>query len=71
MAKEQFEIEGQKIVKIRPMTPVEQKVEYWHKPATVIILENGVRLYASQDSEGNGPGTIFGRSPCGSHFGLH
>ena len=58
-------IVGQRISKIRLMTDAELEVEGWedapsyHRPV-VLVLENGDRLYASQDAEGNGPGALFG-----------
>ena len=57
-------IEGAKIVEVRPMTRKEMNAEGWemtmHGAPAVLVLDNGSRLYASQDSEGNGPGAIFG-----------
>jgi len=57
---------GQKIVGIRPMTQKEMSDNYWSSPATVIVLENGIKLYASSDEEGNDAGVIFG--VCGKRF---
>lgn len=54
-------IVGQKIKGIRTMTRDEAIFEGWEPSAVVIELENGTRLYASVDDEGNGPGSIFGR----------
>ena len=32
--------------------------------SAVLVLDNGDKIYASQDYEGNGPGALFGvRSP--------
>lgn len=57
---------GIKIKTVRPMTKREHDFEGWdvdphHRPY-VIELENGVLLYPSQDIDGNGPGTLFGRN---------
>ena len=55
-------IEGSKIVKIREMTTKEAIAEGWslrHNGCRVLELDNGVKLYASQDYEGNGPGALF------------
>ena len=55
-------IEGRKIVKIREMTTKEAVAEGWslrHNSCRVLELDNGVKLYASQDYEGNGPGALF------------
>ena len=57
------DILGSKIVDVRPMTKAEMKKEFWDSDEipTAIVLESGVILYPSQDSEGNGPGCMFGR----------
>ena len=58
------DIIGQRITGIRNLTPAELKKENWknnphHGPATGLELENGVFLYPSQDTEGNGSGVFF------------
>jgi len=56
------DLEGAKIVKIREMTKKEADAEYWdlsHNGCRVLVLSNGIKLYASQDYEGNGPGALF------------
>ena len=55
-------LEDAKIVKIREMTKKEADVEGWdlrHNGCRVLVLDNGIKLYASQDYEGNGPGALF------------
>ncbi len=52
------------------MTPDEQDVEGWSRPAIVIVLDDGTKIYPSRDQEGNGPGAIFGVSAAGETFGL-
>ena len=55
-------LEGSKIVKIRKMTQKEATLEGWsirHDECMVLELDNGIRLYASRDYEGNGPGALF------------
>ena len=63
---------GQKIVAVRAMTSAEQKAEGWegacHGPATVLVLSNGARIYASQDEEGNGPGALFGADTVSTFY---
>jgi hypothetical protein len=63
---------GQTIVAVRAMTKKEQQEEGWdedcHGPATVIVLSNSTRIYASQDDEGNGPGALFGTDKYGSFY---
>ena len=55
-------IEGAKIVNIREMTKKEADAEGWElyrNGCRVLVLDNGIKLYASQDYEGNGPGALF------------
>ena len=55
-------IEGAKIVNIREMTKKEADAEAWdlrHDGCRVLVLDNGIKLYASRDYEGNGPGALF------------
>ena len=55
-------IEGSKIVKVRNMTNREAIAEGWslrHIGCRVLELDIGIKLYASQDYEGNGPGALF------------
>ena len=57
-------IEGQKIVKIEMLSREDKTIECWdsgNEDSAVLVLENGVRLYASCDYEGNGSGALFGR----------
>lgn len=54
-------IAGQRVESYRQMTEEELEAEGWdeylsHTPPNVFELENGVLLYPSRDSEGNGPG---------------
>ncbi len=68
------DIIGQKVKTIRDMTATEMDAEGWDHDnfgnPTVIVLENGVKLYPSRDSEGNGGGALFGSRPDGTQFGL-
>jgi len=63
---------GRTIKAVRPMTRQELAAEGWgperHPPA-VLELDDGTRLYASRDPEGNGPGCLFGRDEH-AHFVL-
>ena len=54
------EIIGHKIKAIRPMSKAEKDAEGWNRGAAILELDNGVKLYASRDEEGNGPGVLFG-----------
>ena len=54
---------GRKIVDVRLMKKKELEYEHWehcNEVSAVIILDNGDKIYASQDYEGNGPGALFG-----------
>ena len=62
---------NRKITTIRPMTPNELSDEGWdaeQSETTVVVLDNGIRLYPSRDDEGNGPGVMFGLNPDGTAF---
>lgn len=57
--------EGATIAEIREMTNDELAREGWqnnrlHSRPTVLVLEDGAKIYASTDPEGNGPGALFG-----------
>lgn len=65
---------GKKVTEVRHMTAEEAQAEGWEwatqrpfETPVVIVLEGNMKLYASADSEGNGPGQIFGRFGV-SHF---
>lgn len=58
------EIVGTTIKELRPMTEAEMVEEGWENrrgETLVMILSNGVKLYPSQDYEGNGGGVWFGK----------
>ena len=55
---------GKKIIKIREMTRREADAEGWdlsHNGCRELELDNGIKLYASCDYEGNNPGALFCR----------
>ena len=65
-------IEGAKIVNIREMTKKEADAECWdlcHDGCRVLVLSNGIKLYASRDYEGNGPGALF-FTDKGKHYAI-
>ncbi len=69
------EITGLRVTTVRPMTPAEAHREGWTVDLkvlpTVLELEDGTVLYASRDSEGNGPGSLVGYDPTNRrHFGF-
>ena len=68
MTQNKESIEGQKIVKVRDITPKELTREGWDLNnkfdfIPVLELENGVTIFPSRDSEGNGGGKLFGDDP--------
>ena len=65
-------ITGQKIKKIRNIKPKELQREGWDLNnrfdfIPVLELENGVTIFPSRDSEGNGGGKLFGDDPKTKH----
>lgn len=52
---------GQKVAAIRPMTKAELKNQGWDgfRVPVVLVLQNGLKIFASCDEEGNGPGELF------------
>jgi hypothetical protein len=65
MATELPTLVGRTIVAVRKMTTAEAKKEGWdlswvHGAPPVIVLDDGQKVYPSQDEEGNGPGALFG-----------
>ena len=53
---------GAKIVDIRRMTRAEADEEGWDYDdayCVVLVLDNGIKMYPSQDYEGNGGGALF------------
>lgn len=66
-------LEGRTINHVRRMTAAELTAEAWEPTASsplVLVLDDGTKLYAARDPEGNGPGTLFGVDPQGRHFAL-
>lgn len=56
---------GRRIVDMRPMTDDEAALEGWrfsgvHGAPTVLVLDDGTKVYPARDHEGNGPGALFG-----------
>jgi hypothetical protein len=64
------ELIGKKIVRIRPMSEAEKDAEGWENSGatSVIELDNGILIYPSQDDEGNGGGTMFGKDKKGTFY---
>jgi hypothetical protein len=63
---------GKRLTGIKPMTAREMRELYWRgcSPPLVLTFEGGYRLFASQDEEGNGPGTFFVNDAAGCTFQL-
>jgi len=68
--KEVHTLVGRKVKAVRKMTAKELESEGWsgQAPPVVIVFDNGDRVFASCDSEGNGPGVLFGNGPRGGSF---
>jgi len=68
------DLENQTVREVRQMTDAELEHEGWNlcrgQPPTVIVFEDGTKVYPSIDSEGNGPGTLFGIDSNGQAFGF-
>ena len=58
------EFVGKRIVEVRAMTSEELEAEGWDTPrfgsVPVFVLDDDTLIYPSRDSEGNGPGELFG-----------
>jgi hypothetical protein len=53
------------------MTDEEKETQGWEDsphPGTVLEMEGGGKIFASQDSEGNGPGDLIGETPEGQNI---
>lgn len=65
---------GRSIRDVRRMTTAELAAESWDCPAweqpVALVLDDGTRLYASCDPEGNGPGALFGVDERGEAFAI-
>jgi hypothetical protein len=66
MKKSKDPVIGLRIVDVRGMTSAEVNKEGWGQSTTVLVLEDGTKIYASRDEEGNGPGALFGTGKGGS-----
>ena len=64
---------GQRITAVRSMTPKELRKNGWDvdncgMAPVVIETEEGMKVFASCDSEGNGYGCMFGETEKGKGF---
>ena len=62
---------GLKITEMRAMTEEEWQEEGWDYGTIVLVLEDGTKIYPSQDEEGNGPGALFGMTKEGRGIQWH
>lgn len=66
------DLTNQSVQDIRQMTSAELEREGWQDfhgdPPTVIVFEDGTKVFPAQDSEGNGPGALFGVDCDGDLF---
>lgn len=54
---------GRTIVAVKYLTKDELDEMDWYGRVPVIVLDDGTEIIASQDDEGNGPGTLFIDNP--------
>ncbi len=68
----QDDLIGKKVKGIRPLTKKELEYEGWDDNQYVPCIEfdDGTIVFPSQDSEGNGPGSLFGKNSEGGAFSL-
>jgi len=61
---------GKKIKLIRPLSNIELNNEGWDYVGTTSVLEfeDGTKIYASSDEEGNNGGTLFGRKKGKNYY---
>ena len=55
---------GSKIVAVEMLSKKDASAECWDdsgEKSAVLVLDDGSRIYASQDYEGNNSGALFGR----------
>lgn len=66
---ERVNVIGRTIVGVRPLSRQELADQGWFVGArsvpVVLELDDGSLLWASQDDEGNGPGTLFAQDKAG------
>lgn len=62
-----MDLKGKTVVQVYQMTEQEMIAEGWDygTPPTVIRFNDGSKVFASRDEEGNGPGAMFGQLPNG------
>lgn len=56
--------QGLTVKNVRPMDPVEMRKEGWEEygrinSSQVLVFQDGTKIFASKDFEGNGPGRIY------------
>ena len=62
-------IVGKVVSNVRAMTKKEMEAEGWAGLRnTIIEFEDGTKVFASRDEEGNGPGCLFGVDDKGGSF---
>ena len=61
---------GRKIVRIRNLTKKELKAMFWgdREPVTVIVLDDGSKLFPMRDYEGNGGGALIRENKEGKGY---
>ena len=58
------------IVEVRYLSPAECQQLMWDRASVVIVLDNGMCIYAARDAEGNDAGALHGVLQSGEEFVL-
>lgn len=71
---DKLDLVGKTLKGIEPMSKAELKYMGWFVAPKlappVLVFEGGVRVFASRDSEGNGPGVLMAKEKDQSYFVL-
>lgn len=68
MSEDSCGLVGKKIKRVRHLSDEELMSEGWGGIVACLELNDGSIIYASQDSEGNDAGMLFGREKNGTGF---
>ena len=61
---------NRRIVEVRYLNPDECRRLMWDRTSVVVVLDNGTKVYAARDAEGNDAGALHGISNSGEEFVL-
>ena len=63
-------LRNRRIVNVRYLSTDECRQLMWGFASIVLVLDDGTKVYAARDSEGNDAGALHGMSPSGEEFVL-